>query len=240
MAEPTPEPIADWWPGDDRPLVYMTFGSVAASVPMAAAAYPVALDSIASLDVRVLLSTGQGIDDLVAPSPNVHVEPWVSNEPDVIAEAAVVVSHGGFGTTLAVLASGTPLVFVPLFADQPFNAARVVSAGSGIVSTPAASGRSGATPARRRPLRGTSRRDRRRDAPLPADRPRPCRTRMSDAPADHADEQRRLSVALSAAFARFEDLLAQAGAPETPIKNSTWTVSDLAAHVAAGLEAYAR
>ncbi len=140
VAERTPEPIADWWPGDDRPLVYMTFGSVAASVPMAAAAYPVALHSIASLDARVLLSTGQGIDDLVAPSPNVHVERWVSNEPDVITEAAVVVSHGGFGTTLAVLASGTPLVFVPLFADQPFNAARVALAGSGVVSTPAASG----------------------------------------------------------------------------------------------------
>ena len=63
---------------------------------------------------------------------------------------------------------------------------------------------------------------------------------MSDTPADRADEHRRLSVALTAAFARFEDLLAQAGDTETPIKNSTWTVSDLAAHVAAGLEAYAR
>ena len=34
-----------------------------------------------------------------------------------------MVGHGGFGTTLGALLAGVPQVVVPLFADQPHNAA---------------------------------------------------------------------------------------------------------------------
>jgi UDP:flavonoid glycosyltransferase YjiC (YdhE family) len=65
----------------------------------------------------------------------VRVERWIANEADVVAQAAVVVSHGGFGTTLGVLTAGTPLVVVPLFGDQPQNAVRVAAAGAGVVAS---------------------------------------------------------------------------------------------------------
>ncbi|HEU5263782.1 MAG TPA: nucleotide disphospho-sugar-binding domain-containing protein, partial [Gaiellaceae bacterium] len=52
----------------------------------------------------------------------------------VLGHAAAVVGHGGAGTTLGALAAGVPLVVVPLFADQPWNAARVAAVGAGIVA----------------------------------------------------------------------------------------------------------
>lgn len=48
----------DWWSGDDRPLVYVRFGSVAATFPPAASVYASALDAVAELPARGLLTTG--------------------------------------------------------------------------------------------------------------------------------------------------------------------------------------
>jgi hypothetical protein len=124
-------PLPDWWPGDDRPLVYVTFGSVAAQFPPAAAVYRSALEAVADVDARVLLTVGTGLD--VGPSPaNVHVERWVP-QGDVFGHAAAVVGHGGVGTTLGALAAGVPLVVVPLFADQPLNGARAAMTGAAVV-----------------------------------------------------------------------------------------------------------
>jgi UDP-glucoronosyl and UDP-glucosyl transferase len=129
----TPSPLPDWWPGDTQPLVYVTFGSVAATVPLAAVAYPKALAAVDGLDARVLLTTGHELDLGAVPS-NVRVERWV-DQRDVLGEAAVVVGHGGSGTTLGALAAGVPQVVAPLFADQPHNAARVAVVGAGVVSS---------------------------------------------------------------------------------------------------------
>jgi UDP:flavonoid glycosyltransferase YjiC (YdhE family) len=63
-----------------------------------------------------------------------------------LAEASLVVSHGGSGTTLGALAAGLPLVVVPLFADQPPNARRVAEVGAGVVVEPLREGPSKALP----------------------------------------------------------------------------------------------
>ncbi len=81
----------------------------------------------------MLLTTGHELDLGAAPS-NVRVERWV-DQADVLGEAAVVVGHGGSGTTLGALAAGVPQVVAPLFADQPYNAARVAVVGAGVVSS---------------------------------------------------------------------------------------------------------
>ncbi|CAA9487637.1 MAG: Putative glycosyltransferase [uncultured Solirubrobacteraceae bacterium] len=127
-------PLQDWWAGDDRPLVYVTFGSVTASVPTAAPIYDVAFAAVAELPARVLLTTGAG-EPLAAPGPHVHVERWVP-QADVLAHARVVVCHGGAGTTLGALAAGVPLVVTPLFADQPHNGRRVAAAGAALLVEP--------------------------------------------------------------------------------------------------------
>jgi UDP:flavonoid glycosyltransferase YjiC (YdhE family) len=129
-------PLPDWWNGDRTPLIYLTFGTVAGGLPLAAAAYRSALHAVADLPARVLLTTGRSLDSkLLGPLPaNVHAESWVPQD-DVFAEAAVVVCHGGSGTTFGALAAGVPLVIIPMFADQPVNARLVRAAGAGLVVT---------------------------------------------------------------------------------------------------------
>jgi hypothetical protein len=126
-------PLPDWWEDPGPPLVYVTFGSVAATIGMFPALYEQVVAALAGLPVRMLLTTGEGGDPglLGALPANVHVERWWPQE-DVMPHAAAVVGHGGFGTTLAGLAAGVPMVVVPLFADQPYNAARVEAIGAGI------------------------------------------------------------------------------------------------------------
>lgn len=126
--------LEDWWPGDQRPLVYVSFGSVAATFPPAAQAYGSVLGAVADLPVRVLLTTGGNEVELGDVPANVHVERWVA-EAEVLAHSSAAVGHGGAGTTLSVLAAGVPLVGVPLFGDQPFNVTRVAIAGAGVVAS---------------------------------------------------------------------------------------------------------
>src|SRR6185295_8962905 len=64
---------------------------------------------------------------------NARVEAWVDQD-EVLGHAAVVVSHGGHGTTLGALAHGVPQAVLPLFAgDQWRTARRVGELGAGIV-----------------------------------------------------------------------------------------------------------
>jgi EryCIII-like glycosyltransferase len=128
-----PAPLPDWWPGNETPLLYLTFGSVAAALAGLDDAYRKAIDAVAELPVRVLLTSGRELE--LGPVPaNVHVEPWVPQQ-DVLAHAAAVVCHGGSGTVIGSLGAGRPLVVAPLFADQPFNAYRVAAVGAGVVSS---------------------------------------------------------------------------------------------------------
>lgn len=127
-------PLPDWWSGNKSPLVYVTFGSVAAAIGLFPRLYRSALDQLAELDVRVLMTTGRSVDptELGTLPSNARVEQWVP-QADVLAEAAAVVGHGGFGTTLGAIAAGVPSVVLPLFAsDQYMNAERVSETGAGI------------------------------------------------------------------------------------------------------------
>ena len=128
-----PAPLPDWWGGSDAPLVYLTLGTVAPAMGFFPGLYRAAIDAIAPLDARVLVTTGRDADPAaLGPLPaNVHAERWVA-QADVMPHAAAMVCHGGFGTVRAGLAAGVPLAVLPLFADQPDNAARVHALGAGV------------------------------------------------------------------------------------------------------------
>lgn len=128
-----PAPLPDWWDGSTAPLVYLSFGTVLGHMSIAATVYTAALAAVAGLDMRALLTVGRRFDlgRLDEIPANVHVEPWV-DQRDVLAEADIVVCHGGSGTTFGALAAGIPLAIVPMFADQFANAARVSAAGAGL------------------------------------------------------------------------------------------------------------
>jgi UDP:flavonoid glycosyltransferase YjiC (YdhE family) len=124
-------PLPDWW-GSDATRVYLTFGTVLGHMTIAADVYRTALRAVADLDARVLLTVGRRFNpaDLGPIPDNVHVEAW-TDQADVLAEADLVVCHGGSGTVLGALAVGIPMVMVPLFADQFENARRIAAAGAG-------------------------------------------------------------------------------------------------------------
>jgi UDP:flavonoid glycosyltransferase YjiC (YdhE family) len=83
--------------------------------------------------VRVLMTIGSegDIAELGSLPANAVVERWVP-QAEVLSHAAVVVCHGGYGTTVGALVAGVPLVVAPLFADQGRNAARVAAVGAGL------------------------------------------------------------------------------------------------------------
>lgn len=91
-----------------------------------------ALDAIATLPVRALLTAGRALDTLALRVPtNARVVAYVSHR-SVFPHAALVVTHAGWQTVNAALADGVPLVCVPDGRDQPDNAARVVACGAGL------------------------------------------------------------------------------------------------------------
>ena len=125
--------LPDWWPGDLRPLVYVTFGSVAPTMDLFPGLYRATIDALATLPVRVLVTVGRDRDPAeLGPLPAaVRVERWIP-QSDVMPHVAAMVCHGGSGTVTMGLAAGVPMVVVPLFADQPWNAERVAVLGAGI------------------------------------------------------------------------------------------------------------
>lgn len=129
--------IPDWWSGSTGPLIYVSFGSVLGYMTIAAQMYETVLDAVAGLDARILLTVGRQFDrSRLAHLPaNVHVEPWI-DQSQVLGQAtqtALVVCHGGSGTTFGALAAGIPVVIVPVFADQFVNGSAVERVGAGIL-----------------------------------------------------------------------------------------------------------
>ena len=117
----------------DWPLVYVTMGTVFND------ATPLrnAVDAVASLDARVLVTVGPAADpSVVGTQPShVRVERYVP-QTRVLADYDLVVSHAGSGTVLATLALGVPQLCLPQGADQFLNAQAVASAGAGISLLP--------------------------------------------------------------------------------------------------------
>ncbi len=136
-----PRPLPAWWPNGEAPLVYLTFGSVAPTMDYFPGVYRDAIDALAMLPVRVLVTVGRDRDprELGPLPPSVHVARWVP-QADVMPHAAAIVCHGGYGTVRAGLAAGVPMVVLPLFADQPYNARRVAELGAGIALEPGTDG----------------------------------------------------------------------------------------------------
>jgi UDP:flavonoid glycosyltransferase YjiC (YdhE family) len=112
------------------PLVYVTLGTFHRS---AALLRELALRA-AALPVRVLVSTGPGIEPeaLGLLPDHVEVERWV-DQPAVLDRCTAVVSHGGSGTFLGALARGLPQLCAPQAADQFRNAEAGARAGAALL-----------------------------------------------------------------------------------------------------------
>lgn len=115
---------------DDRPLVYLTLGTVSNHAP----ALVTAAAGLARLDARVLIAVGKdGDPELLGSMPgNVTVATWV-DQAAVLPHCSVVASHAGSGTFFGALARGLPQLCLPQAADQFRNSAAAVRSGVGLV-----------------------------------------------------------------------------------------------------------
>jgi MGT family glycosyltransferase len=97
------------------------------------------IHGLASLPVRGVVTTGQGVDPARFEAPaNVRVV-RAAPHAQVLREAALAVTHAGHGITIKALAAGVPLVCLPMGRDQFDVAARVTHAGAGVRLEPSAS-----------------------------------------------------------------------------------------------------
>ncbi|HEX6026761.1 MAG TPA: glycosyltransferase [Solirubrobacter sp.] len=116
-------PLWGTWGDSQAPLLVLGFDGE--SYP---ALHREALAALVALPLRVLVITGGGAPaSLGTLPPAVRAERWVP-QAAALRDAAVMVSHGDAGSTLAALAAGVPTAFV----DRSFNARRVAELGAGI------------------------------------------------------------------------------------------------------------
>ena len=131
-AEPAaagPSDAAEW--GGRRATVYATLGSAAPGQAAAVGVYRGMLEGLGAADAEVLFSIGSLDPGVLGPVPaNVTVTAYARQREAMTRD--VVVHHGGSGTTVATLFSARPAVVVPIFADQPYNAATLVRSGLGV------------------------------------------------------------------------------------------------------------
>jgi UDP:flavonoid glycosyltransferase YjiC (YdhE family) len=118
----------------DRPLVYVTFGTVF-NAP--STSFRAAVTAAADFDGRALVTVGPGGDTSVfGPLPDhVRVTQYVPQHA-VLAHASHVISHAGSGTFLATLSRGLPQVCLPQAADQFGNAVAGDRSGAAIQIAP--------------------------------------------------------------------------------------------------------
>ncbi|KZB85118.1 glycosyltransferase [Amycolatopsis regifaucium] len=123
-----PGTLPSWLDGRDRPLVYLTLGTVAFGAMDVLRA---AIDGLSRLPVDVLVARGPGDPAAVGEVPaNVHVTGFVP-QAEVLPRADLVVHHGGTGTVLGSLSAGVPQLVLPQGADQFVNAESLEAANAG-------------------------------------------------------------------------------------------------------------
>jgi UDP:flavonoid glycosyltransferase YjiC (YdhE family) len=92
----------------------------------------VALEGLADEPVRVIATTNRAQPDepIEVPANAVLVD-WLSYS-QVLPQAALVICHGGHGTTVRALGAGVPVLCSPIAGDMAENAIRVAWAGAGL------------------------------------------------------------------------------------------------------------
>jgi UDP:flavonoid glycosyltransferase YjiC (YdhE family) len=115
-------------PRGSRPLVYLTLGTAFGTAELLSTA----IQGLSSLGARVVVAAGRVRPDELGDLPDdVTVEAWVP-QAELLPHVAVVVHHGGSGTTLGALTVGVPQLLLPQGADQFANTDAVTSAGAGL------------------------------------------------------------------------------------------------------------
>ncbi|MFI7125078.1 macrolide family glycosyltransferase [Nonomuraea sp. NPDC050153] len=111
------------------PVLYVSMGTLVNAGPRLLSTFATAL---APLGGTVVISTGKTDPAALDPLPeNVLARRFVP-QPQVLARAALFVTHGGMNSVNEALHAGVPMLVIPHGADQPLVARRVVELGAGL------------------------------------------------------------------------------------------------------------
>lgn len=128
-----PDWAGEWhnpWPQDDpRPLVV---ASLSSTFQKQRDVLQRIITALGTLPVRGLVTLGPAMagERFAVPGNVVTVDN--ASHARVFPHAAAIVTHAGHGTVMRALASGVPLLCLPMGRDQDDNAARVVARGVGL------------------------------------------------------------------------------------------------------------
>jgi len=112
---------------NDKPLVYISFGSLGAGDT---ALLKRIIAAVAELELRALVNVGDYLAEYDAPPDNVHLASWYP-QPSVIPLVNAVIHHGGNNTFTECLYFGKPAIIMPYVWDGHDNATRVQETGHG-------------------------------------------------------------------------------------------------------------
>ncbi len=93
------------------------------------------VDAVAQLPVRAIVTTGSIDPASVKAGTNTQVVRYAPHS-EILPSASLVITHAGFGTTMAALGRGVPLLCTPMGRDQFFNAEQVQALGAGRMLMP--------------------------------------------------------------------------------------------------------
>ena len=115
-----------------RRLVYVTFGTMFGTPGI----FELAFDAVRGQADAIATLGPRGADTVAVPAEGVVVERFLPREAEaaVLDRADAVVCHAGYGTLMAALGRGIPVVSIPLAgADNAERAARIEALGVGVV-----------------------------------------------------------------------------------------------------------
>ncbi len=115
-------------PGDDRPLVYVSFGTTYTNRPDV---YRLCVEELAGTH-RLVLATGKVDPAALGSLPTGVHAARTQPQLDVLEHASVFITHAGMGSAVESLWFGVPTVAIPQAVDQFTNAAQLEAIGAGV------------------------------------------------------------------------------------------------------------
>lgn len=135
FSDSTDDPLPDWMDSlPDAAIVHASLGTVSDRPELLRAI----IDGVAGEPFTLVLTTGPLRDPAAfEPLPaNVYAATYISHS-QLLPRCDAIITHAGAGTLIAAVNEGLPMVLVPLFGDQLWNAERAAATGAGILLDPA-------------------------------------------------------------------------------------------------------